>query len=477
MLSAFVTANEGPVGAKAVISEKNIVAGDIVELKIRAIGQRAVFPDIKEIDGVKVLTQIERVTNMHTYSHGVLKRERTSLFVTFSPQKDMTIPSYEVEIDGKLYKTEPIELKMKDTQNGNNIQVFSLKLKSTKKSVRVGEAFLVTVSLSLLHGVSISKKLQYSRPKFKGFFVETVDKGKSYNQENHQITELKYILTPHTEGNFTLGPAHAKIALQDKSERNIFNLGFERKWFQKATNTLALEVRPQTVKSDLVGTFRVHSKVNTQKVEAHDPVKLTVKLEGRGDLSHFDFSSYELDGVSIYSDKAKITIKMLDGEIYSNYSKIFVFISKENFTIPERIFTVVDPKTGTLKYLKINAFPIVVKRSQTTPGSTTSFSPVESKNIVQWEEVKVLFEKWWILILSFILGALSFYLLRYLPKREQRSFNESEALKILYGHISKDQEVEEMVRKLYARKNGDRSVKIDKKRLKELVAYYKTLSI
>ena len=44
----------------------------------------------------------------------------------------------------------------------------------------------------------------------------------SDHQGNRQVTELRYILTPHSEGNFTLGPAQAKIGLQDKSKKGIY---------------------------------------------------------------------------------------------------------------------------------------------------------------------------------------------------------------------------------------------------------------
>ena len=51
-----------------------------------------------------------------------------------------------------------------------------------------------------------------------------------------------------------------------------------------------------------------------------------------------------------------------------------------------------------------------------------------------------------------MVGGLFFYLLRFLPERKQKSDKTSEALKILVPHISEDSEVEEMVRKLYAKK-------------------------
>ena len=39
--------------------------------------------------------------------------------------------------------------------------------------------------------------------------------------------------------------------------------------------------------------------------------------------------------------------------------------------------------------------------------------------------------------------------------------------------MSEDAKVEEMVRKLYARKSGDKSVQIDKKELKEMVERFR----
>ena len=377
ILSTFIHANEGPVGAKAVVSNKNILSGNIVEFHIRATGKLAVFPIVKNIDGIKVLSSDERITNMHVYNNGKLQRECTILTLTFAPKDDMTIPSYEVEIDGRRYKTKPIKLKMKDntTSNQNKSDIFSLKLISHTKSVAVGEAFLVTVRLSLQDDFLISKKLQYHRPKFRGFFVEQIDKGKSYDDGSHQITELRYILTPHTEGNFTLGPAYAKVGLQDRSKKVMSNVDKSRKIFQRASNTLALEVLPQSIQSDLVGDFTLESKIDKQKVASGKPVKLSIKLKGEGDLTHFDFPNYTLDGVTIYSDEAKIDIEAVDGKIHSRYSKAFVFISEESFTIPEQLFTMHNPKTGTVTELKVNTFTIEVSASNTDVMTAKTSKP------------------------------------------------------------------------------------------------------
>ena len=76
-------------------------------------------------------------------------------------------------------------------------------------------------------------------------------------------------------------------------------------------------------------------------------------------------------------------------------------------------------------------------------------------------EVKVKSVEWWMLIIAFILGLLLMYLFKYLSlpkfKRNKSPYKESEALKILYAHINESKEIEEMVRKLYAKKNGDKA--------------------
>ena len=478
VLSTFGYANDDKPGAKSIVPNTKIVAGDIVKLRIMATGNIVVFPNIEKIDGVKVLSHNKRVTNVATYDYGELKKERTILILTFAPQKNMTIPSYEVEIDGRIYKTKPVKLKVKNsnTSNINANHIFSMKLKANKKSVVLGEEFLVTVYFSLQKGVIITHKPRYDRPEFKGFFVENVEQEKSYDEGNYQVTELRYILTPHSEGNFTLGPAHARIGLQDKNKRTSLNKRFAMKWYKKASNTLDIEVFPIIVESALVGKFSLDAKVDTQEVKANKPVHFTVKLEGKGNLYNFDFPNYEIDGVTVYNNDAKIDIKVVDGQIYSSYSKKFVFISGKSFSIPERIFSMYDPKEGKLKELKIKALNIEIKKSQATTMAVKTSKPVESKETMLEEleeNVEVMSENRWMLVLSFILGGVFFYTLRYLPKSKQKSYTESEALKILYGHISKDLEVEEMVRKLYARKNGDKSVEINKKRLKELIENFR----
>ena len=80
---------------------------------------------------------------------------------------------------------------------------------------------------------------------------------------------------------------------------------------------------------------------------------------------------------------------------------------------------------------------------------------------------------WRMIALAFVSGMFIMFLLKKLPKmargKSHHGYTESEALKILYPHIDESQEIEAMVRKLYAKKNGDKNTVIDKIVLQEML--------
>ena len=80
---------------------------------------------------------------------------------------------------------------------------------------------------------------------------------------------------------------------------------------------------------------------------------------------------------------------------------------------------------------------------------------------------------WWMMILAFVLGLLLMYVWMYVKwKKKTRTVTETEALNILYAFTNESQEIENMVRQLYAKQNGDESITIDKTTLKMLVEKY-----
>ena len=474
---------------KVLVSDTEIVAGQVIRLKIRATGDKVVFPNIEEINGVKVLEQQERVTNMFHYVNGVLKKERTTLILTFAPHHDMTIPSYDIEIDGKMYKSETVKIKVMPAtaRNKEDSNKFFLHLSADKNSVIVGEPVLATVKLSLKIGIRLSDSPQYTQPVFKGFFVEQMGDEKVYTEGTRQVTELKYLLSPLAEGNFTVGPASAKMAVADRNKRDMFGRFFGTTWVPIASNTVRIEVKKKPLETDLVGDLKIEKSIDKQKVKANKPVNLTVKISGEGNLEDFEFPDYEVDGVTIYSDDAEVNTALQDEHISSTFVKRFAFISDHDFSIPARTISVYDMDTKRVKYLEIPSYEIKVEGSSSVVMSTQ-----QKKNKVQSDvktsvqsmlydgESEVLVKKnesqWWMILVAFVSGVFVMFLiqmlLRFMLKGRIGHYREAEALKTLYPHMGESAEVEAMVRRLYARKRGDESIVIDKTLLKILVEKY-----
>ncbi|MEA2047238.1 MAG: BatD family protein [Campylobacterota bacterium] len=477
-------------GVKASVNTVEVVKGNPVQLFLKAKGGTAKFPKILMIGDYPVVGQSTNSSRNLSMVNGSLKSEQsTTKILQFIPQKDMTIPSYTVRIEGKEYTTDPIAIKVVKSSAstvGKN-RLFSIEMKSTKTKVMVGESFMVTVYFSLKNGVRLSQDVQYTKPEFPGFSAVDIEEKHAYMKDNYQVQEIRYMLTAQKEGNFTSIPAQVRVGLPDRGRRDIFGMTFGTKWAQASSNSFEIEVLPQLQESDLVGEFSLQESVDTLEVKANKPVNLTVTIEGRGNLETFEFPKYEIDGVTVYSDEAKIQTNVVDGELHSSYRKSFAFISDRDFTIPPQKFSMLRGDGTGLKELHVNSYDIKIKAAKgiaTTPKSedtkgvvqTNMNRPTQSKEVLVEKAVEVKSVAWWMLIVAFTLGALSMFLVKELMKlkgKRTNPYREDGALKILYGHMSEDPEIEAMVRKLYAKKNGDKSVQIDKKALKEMVERFR----
>jgi hypothetical protein len=476
-------------GVKATVSNTEIVQGNMLQIQIKASGNRAAFPNIQQIEGLPVLGRHESQNNSFTYINGKMKNERTTtLVLTIAPKQDMTIPSYTVNIDGQKYKTAKIAVKVRKSTApkamANN--KFSLEIRTDKKSMMVGEPLLATVYFSLRNGTRLSENPQYNKPQFKGFFVKEIEEEKTYREGDRQISELRYILIPQTEGNFTIGPATAKVGVADRNRRDMFGRFFGTTWTPIASNTIDVKVNAKPQESDLVGSFKLESHIDAQSVKANKPVNLTISIEGEGSLEDFDLDPFEIDGVTVYADDASITTNLENNGINSRYSKHLAFISDHDFVIPAHTITVYDTQSKTLKKLEIPKYEITVEGKQKSvaaaptqvanAGKVQTNLKIPETSMLDGEE-KVKKEKqivWWIPLVAFILGLFVMYLFTYLPrfrwKIKSPSLKTEEALKVLYPHINESAAIEEMVRKLYAKKAGDKNISIDKKVLNEMIA-------
>ena len=465
---------------QATVNTQEVVRGNAVEFTIKASGASAAFPNIQKIQGLPVRNAgTSTSTNMRITSNGMQRETTTTKRYIFTPTHAMVIPSYSVRIGNKIFKTKPIEITViKFTAPAMRSKSgYSFVMKSSKDTMVVGESCIVTLYLSLSDHLGVQQVSEYIEPSASAFFFKDLGKQKQYKHGTTNIIEKQYLITSKKEGNFTLSTASAKIGVTDRSRQDLFGR-YGIRWIDVVSNALPLEVKALKTETDLVGDFTISSKIDTQKVKANKPVNLTVQIKGTGNLEEFEFPKYEIDGVTIYDDEAKIETHSDHGKLISTYSKKFVFIAEESFSIPKRTISVYSTSANKIKRLTIPHYEITIEKKK----ASATVLPVETKHIPTHTIEKTHKEKasivskesvsWWMLVVAFVLGLMAMYLGRFVPnifKVKEKPYKESEALKILYAHISEDKTVEEMVHRLYARKNGDKSVTIDKKELKEMV--------
>jgi hypothetical protein len=284
-----------------------------------------------------------------------------------------------------------------------------------------------------------------------------------------------------------LNPARVKVAVG--SNRRGFGGFFSDppKWEQLISDSPKLNIKKPDGNFDVVGSYSLDDSVDIKEVKANKPVNLKIELKGEGSLDDYEGIEFDLAGVTIYSDDAKVDSKLLRDEFHSRYKKQFVFISDHDFIVPSKTIRAYNYKTGEIDELKTKEYHIKVKgvskkliaptvysKSNIDNHSNSSSSENPTHNI-KWNV-----PPWFMLLGAFVLGIITTIVGWNIPSTFSKiifkkfRIGVDEALAVLYPHMSKGAEVEEMVRKLYDKKQGEK-VEIDTKLLKSLLEKYREM--
>ena len=475
------------------VDSTEIVKGDSVLFSLTIIGEKSdPLPELKDIDGMKIerITRSNKSDFVHINGKSVMQNT-TTITYEFKPKYNMTIPAFQVMVDGKIEISKAINLKVVESKEGikPKNKYFSLEMKLDKNRVYLGEPVIATIYFRQNKNINLME-LKYKKPPFLAFYSKQLDGETTYKDGIYIVHELKYLLIPKKEGNITIQPATAKVSqrVQERQEGGWF--ANVPKMSNISSTPLKLEVlRPAFSDYDLAGSFTLTSSIDKRVVQANKPVNLTIELKGEGSLEEFEGIDIDLPDVTVYSDDANITSSYKKGKITSHYVKSFAFISDHDFTIPTKSIKLFDYTTGRLKYLKTKSYNIKVRGGLTskdehigvvhTKNGEKILSNIEKTSILN--KFKNLSPSILLLSLTFLLGALSSFFVLYIvkyftarTKAKKQAFNGHEALQILYPHMRESPEVEFMVRQLYAIKNGERKIKIDRELLRELLRKYKS---
>jgi hypothetical protein len=462
----------------AKVDKKEVILGESVHLTIEAISlNMPSMPDIQSINGVAVTGKSQNNEMQFSSINGHIETQnKSTLELDFNPINSMTIKPISIKIDGEVLTTKPIDIVVKSSPSisPNNTQIpatnsdFALVLKPSKSHIYMGES----INLKIMFIENVRKdivKLDYEQPAFKDFTSKQIGDEKSYIQNGRVIHEMEYLLTPKSAGKLKIEPAKVIVVTKE-----VDSFGFYTNSKKNiVSQSIDIEVITPKTQTDLIGNFSLTDTMDKMEVESSQPVKLTIEISGIGDLSRWGGLDFEIDGVSVFAKDANLTSQTINGELHSTYKREFEFIAQKDFTIPSKSITVYDYKSGKIITLSTKSYTIKVKNATLSNASNIikndnniSFGSLDnhfSPNIF-----KTLFYLFVFIVTIFILFRL-FKKFKSTNLWRKKSFiDEEEALKKLYPHISKSSEIEKMVEQLY-KKRTDKSVHIDKKRLKVLM--------
>lgn len=374
---------------EATVNTNRVALGSALNFSITINGTQNVsdlnLPDIDGFDTKYIgpSRNISIINNQYTSS--------ISFNYSFLPLRtgQLRIPSFQLNIEGKDYRTNEIIIDVVDPQtqqtSGNvtqlNDRIF-IQIQVSKNEMYINEPLIVKVFM-YSSGLSI-RDIQYPRVEHIGFIDESFDQPLQYQQilegKRFDIIEFKKVIYPTRTGQLTIGPAQLDCNIvvrnQNRSsslfEDDFFNAFFDRGEKRPASLTsqpvtvnvidLPVEGKPDDF-SGGVGDFNFDVSVSPADVSVGDPVTLKMKIEGQGNLKAINFPKLmDEENFKLYDPIIKE-----DGRT-KTLEQVLIPKSEDVAEISVAPFSFYNIEQGKYQTVTKGPFPIKVKKSDRDSG-------------------------------------------------------------------------------------------------------------
>jgi hypothetical protein len=461
---------------KAYLSQSLILEGDEVSLVIEANGDSVKFPKIKKISKYKIISR--STSRSMVLVNGKMEKKLSKKY-TFKPRKDLIVPSFDVEVDGEMYKSEPLKLVVKKEIKGKS-SPFIFELKVNKNRVYIGEPLITSFIFKQRVDVDLAEA-NFNAPSFNNFWAKTTQKVPNRVEGDYTVYEINYILYPQKSGTLEIKSGRMDAGILKPKSRDFFS--FERvKWKSLYSNSQKIEVKSLPSGVTNFGKFTFKVSVDKKSVDANEPVNLSILIEGEGNVEAIEEFSIDIDNAIVYPDKPKRGEVLDNGKNRVSFKQKFALVSDRNFTIPSLEFKYFDSKSHVVKSLKSEPFLINVKPNINYQKMVPKLEKLDNntsslKEVVIYKDSSIL-NNFLYLFGGFLLGVGSILLVNRLSifniskSSEEPLFNQikssksdKELLNILLPYTNRTDQMREIIRKLEDNIYSGGSFKIDKKDL------------
>lgn len=298
-----------------------------------------------------------------------------------------------------------------------------------KKTAYPGEQ--ITMIFRFYTAIPIARNPEYYPPKLSNLFSEDlppVSNGeKIIDGVRYYYSELKTALFAINSGKASIGPAEVVAQIQREEDIDPFDPNFMDKFFSGFTNYE--EVRRKTSNINLnilplpenappefsgaVGNFFISSILDKKEVKQGEPVNLTLKITGKGNIKDISVPGLNVDGVKVYDSLSSYSLTKHNGIVGGEKKITYIISFKESGykEIPPIKFCFFN--IDTRKYETIYTQPISVKVIKSEVSKSYDFSATSNAGSVQLkgEDIKYLIASRGDLWISFLdkLGNVNFY--------------------------------------------------------------------
>ncbi len=444
-----------------------VYSGETATYVLTITGEKVHKPIVTDICGNNIVsagsqTNIEMVNANYKKSY-VFSYE-------FAPKKSCVIAPTNVEIDGKIEKSNEVKVVVKPASQDKNA-AFLLSLKASKSDIFVGEPFILHLELKQSKRLAVVDN-RFMKPDFKGFWVKGESRITREETPEYIIRHVDYKLAPQREGNLTIKPAQIRIALR-ANRRDMWNSFMPQvKWKNYSSNEVQIHAKPLPNNAKIVGNFTISAEANKQEIASSEAVNVTVTVEGEGNLEDIESFKPYINGVNVFDEKI---------EIHGNtLTQKFAFVSDKDFTIPPFKLAFYNLTTKRVEQIKTEPIYIKVKGSAKTTAPLNIKKDERSKPVVKKAQelgatANGTFSYIWLIIafvVGIIVGVVLMVVKPFQKVKKEKCFNIKDEKLLLFKLLpyrDSDRDVKIIVDILEENLYRDKKEKIDKKLLKEVL--------
>ncbi len=437
------------------VNKTKILPNEEVLITLTAKGKEIEFPNPSKIAGYPVLGT--SINNNIMVINGEVKESVSKTFV-IAPDKNITIPSFNVKIDGKIYKTKPVKIEVVSPKQTKGD--YELDLNISKKNLYIGESAILRIKFTKQKNIDT---VQIQSPENENFYLKEISK-----QNLPNGVEYDFLIIPQKAGDFTIGPISAKIGhlIKEKLFGDPFFTMTSMKYQTIYSNKLNIKVKP-IPKDSVFGDFNISVKANNV-VEANKPNNVYLKLSGCGDFLDMKEFDLKIKNASVYKNIPSLKTYIKNQKLCGTLEQNFTVISDTNYTIGA--FKLKEFNGTSLKTISSKPINVYVKG-----GAVKKTTPPPIKQQKSQNSNKIIFIAF---IIGMVIGGTLVYLIFKINLNRQadiyqkiKKANQKELFNLLipYSNIP---EIKEILLKLEDNIYKNANHKINKK---EIIKIFKNL--